>query len=65
MNHLQILNALKRELKSRDLTYATISQRIQMSEASVKRMLASVSTGLDVGLVGMGNQASTAAWRNR
>ena len=47
MNHLQILNALKRELKLRDLTYATISQRIQMSEASVKRMLASGKLGLD------------------
>lgn len=33
-----VVEALKRELKARGLTYAEIARRIQMSEASVKRM---------------------------
>jgi transcriptional regulator with XRE-family HTH domain len=47
MNSQQLITALKRELKSRDLTYATLAQRIGMSEASIKRMLASGRLGLD------------------
>ena len=47
MNHQQLVTALKRELKARDLTYATVAQRINMSEASVKRMLATGRLGLD------------------
>ena len=47
MNSHQLITALKRELKARDLTYATVAQRIQMSEASIKRMLASSRLGLD------------------
>jgi transcriptional regulator with XRE-family HTH domain len=34
-----LVDALKRELKARDITYAQLAQRIEMSEASVKRML--------------------------
>ena len=34
-----LVEALKRELKARGITYAELAQRIQMSEASVKRML--------------------------
>jgi transcriptional regulator with XRE-family HTH domain len=47
MNSQQLITALKRELKARDLTYATLAQRITMSEASVKRMLANGRLGLD------------------
>jgi transcriptional regulator with XRE-family HTH domain len=47
MNSQQLITALKRELKNRDLTYATLAQRIDMSEASIKRMLASGKLGLD------------------
>ena len=47
MNSQQLITALKRELKTRDLTYATLAQRIGMSEASIKRMLASGRLGLD------------------
>jgi transcriptional regulator with XRE-family HTH domain len=47
MNSQQLIAALKRELKNRDLTYATLAQRITMSEASIKRMLASGRLGLD------------------
>jgi transcriptional regulator with XRE-family HTH domain len=36
MNSQQLITALKRELKSRDLTYATLAQRVGMSEASIK-----------------------------
>jgi transcriptional regulator with XRE-family HTH domain len=34
-----LVDALKRELKARDITYAQLAERIEMSEASVKRML--------------------------
>lgn len=34
-----LVEALKRELKARGITYAELAQRIHMSEASVKRML--------------------------
>ncbi len=47
MNSQQLITALQRELKTRDLTYATLAQRIGMSEASIKRMLASGRLGLD------------------
>ena len=47
MNHQQLIAALKRELKTRDLTYASVAARINMSEASVKRMLATGRLGLD------------------
>jgi transcriptional regulator with XRE-family HTH domain len=47
LNSQQLITALKRELKSRDLTYATLAQRIGMSEASIKRMLASGRLSLD------------------
>ena len=47
MNSQQIIIALKRELKARDLTYASLAQRIDMSEASIKRMLANGRLGLD------------------
>ncbi len=47
MNSQQLITALKRELKNRDLTYATLAQRINMSEASIKRMLANGRLGLD------------------
>jgi transcriptional regulator with XRE-family HTH domain len=33
-----LVDALKRELKTRDITYAELARRIEMSEASVKRM---------------------------
>jgi transcriptional regulator with XRE-family HTH domain len=33
-----LVDALKRELKARDITYADLASRIDMSEASVKRM---------------------------
>jgi transcriptional regulator with XRE-family HTH domain len=39
MNSQQIIAALKRELKARNLTYAIIAERVNMSEASIKRML--------------------------
>lgn len=35
-----LVDALKRELKARGITYAQLAQKIQMSEASVKRMFA-------------------------
>ncbi|PRC93294.1 helix-turn-helix domain-containing protein [Solimicrobium silvestre] len=35
---ITIIDALKRELKNRDITYADLAERIRMSEASVKRM---------------------------
>ena len=47
MNSQQLISALKRELKFRDLTYAVVAQRINMSEASIKRMLANGRLGLD------------------
>ncbi len=47
MNSQQLISALKRELKKRDLTYAALAQRIAMSEASIKRMLATGRLGLD------------------
>lgn len=47
MNSQQLITALKRELKARDLTYATVAQRINMSEASVKRMLANGRLSVD------------------
>ncbi len=47
MNSQQLISALKRELKARDLTYATLAQRIGMSEASVKRMLSNGRIGLE------------------
>ncbi len=47
MNSQQIIIALKRELKARDLTYASLAQRIDMSEASIKRMLTNGRLGLD------------------
>jgi transcriptional regulator with XRE-family HTH domain len=47
MNSQQLLTALKRELKNRDLTYATLAQRIDMSEASIKRMLSSGRLALE------------------
>ena len=33
-----LVDVLKRELKARDITYADLAARIDMSEASVKRM---------------------------
>jgi transcriptional regulator with XRE-family HTH domain len=47
MNSQQLITALKRELKIRDLTYAALAQRIEMSEASVKRMLSSGRLSLE------------------
>jgi DNA-binding Xre family transcriptional regulator len=47
MNSQQLITALKRELKARDITYGALAQRISMSEASIKRMLASGRLGLD------------------
>ncbi len=35
-----LIDALKRELKARSITYADLAARIDMSEASVKRMFA-------------------------
>src|SRR5262245_66472226 len=35
-----LVETLKRELRSRDLTYATVAKHLGMSEASVKRMFA-------------------------
>lgn len=35
-----LVEALKRELKARDITYAAVARRLGMSEASVKRMFA-------------------------
>lgn len=39
MQTTMLVEALKRELKARGITYAELAQRIDMSEASVKRML--------------------------
>ena len=47
MNHQQLIGALKIALKTRQLTYATVATRINMSEASIKRMLATGRLGLD------------------
>ncbi len=37
---VSLVDALKRELKARGITYAELARRIEMSEASVKRMFA-------------------------
>ena len=38
MSTEQLIDSLKRVLKSRHVTYAVLAQRIGMSEASVKRL---------------------------
>ena len=44
---LQLVDALKRVLKSQGLTYANLAERIGMSEASVKRMFSEQSIRLE------------------
>jgi len=44
---IQLVDQLKRELKSRGVTYAELAKRIGMSEASVKRMFAQRNMTLD------------------
>jgi transcriptional regulator with XRE-family HTH domain len=44
---VQLVDQLKRELKSRGVTYAQLAKLIDMSEASVKRMFAQRSMTLD------------------
>ena len=42
-----VVDALKRALKARKLTYAQVARELKMSEASVKRMFSSQHFTLD------------------
>jgi transcriptional regulator with XRE-family HTH domain len=49
MSSIQIIHAIKRELKVSGITYALLAKKLGMAESSVKRMLATSSKG-DVSL---------------